>query len=353
MVLASSSNETEMQACDVCEASKPLTDFSLDYGRYRRNTCKHCRNQNRISLTRKQRAINKEIYGRTRTPEEAEKERVKALIRWQRIRQDNISRYGSPLSPQQKEQMRIRNEKVRSENLELYGFSSAPKEREASRQRATVRRDRNRELYGSVRSPEDKVRVNSRFRQKYKATRQMLIELHGGRCACCGTEKPALLTFDHINGGGRSRDVGGDLINALWKEVRKTGVANSEYRILCWNCNSSLGIFGYCPHNSEPAHIMLAKVNRNKENNAEYLRQYRRARKLEMIKAYGGKCRLCSEEHPEFLTIDHVNGNGRQHRKQIGYIGGADFYAWLRRQGYPRDDFQLLCFNCNCSKGGN
>lgn len=57
----------------------------------------------------------------------------------------------------------------------------------------------------------------------------------------------------------------------------------------------------------------------------------------------------CDVTEPDFLTIDHVNGGGRQHRISIGKSGG-DFYAWLVRNNYPKG-FQVLCFNCNCAKG--
>jgi hypothetical protein len=57
-------------------------------------------------------------------------------------------------------------------------------------------------------------------------------------------------------------------------------------------------------------------------------------------------CQCCGESNIEFLTFDHVEGGGRQHRKDIG----GNFYGWLRRQGYP-EGFRVLCFNCNCSLG--
>ena len=73
------------------------------------------------------------------------------------------------------------------------------------------------------------------------------------------------------------------------------------------------------------------------------------ARKRDVIEAYGGKCSCCGEAEPRFLTIDHINGDGRQHRREVGR--GYKLYDWLTRQGYPRDGFRLLCFNCNCARG--
>jgi hypothetical protein len=48
-----------------------------------------------------------------------------------------------------------------------------------------------------------------------------------------------------------------------------------------------------------------------------------------------------------FLTIDHENGDGAAHRRQIGQ-GSIVLYRWLRRNNYP-PGFRTLCWNCNCA----
>jgi hypothetical protein len=73
-------------------------------------------------------------------------------------------------------------------------------------------------------------------------------------------------------------------------------------------------------------------------------------RKLKMIEAYGGKCVCCGETQPKFLTIDHIHGGGAKHVRSVGKGRGHSFYYWLEQQGYPKDDFQLLCWNCNAAK---
>ncbi len=62
---------------------------------------------------------------------------------------------------------------------------------------------------------------------------------------------------------------------------------------------------------------------------------------------YGRICKCCGETEPEFLSIDHIDGGGRKHRKKIG---SGNFYRWIVKNNFP-EDFQTLCFNCNCSKG--
>jgi hypothetical protein len=63
-------------------------------------------------------------------------------------------------------------------------------------------------------------------------------------------------------------------------------------------------------------------------------------------------CQHCNKvEDLRILSIDHINGNGNKHRKEIGIgnKGGYNFYRWLKRNGYP-EGFQVLCFNCQYRK---
>jgi len=60
------------------------------------------------------------------------------------------------------------------------------------------------------------------------------------------------------------------------------------------------------------------------------------------------KCACCGETILEFLALDHINGGGQIHRKEIG--SGHSLSRWLIRTGYP-EGFQILCHNCNCAKG--
>jgi GNAT superfamily N-acetyltransferase len=60
----------------------------------------------------------------------------------------------------------------------------------------------------------------------------------------------------------------------------------------------------------------------------------------------GSKCVLCGEETREFLTVDHINNNGNQHR-HFGSVG------WKRKiliGEFNRSDFRVLCHNCNLAE---
>ncbi len=76
------------------------------------------------------------------------------------------------------------------------------------------------------------------------------------------------------------------------------------------------------------------------------------ALRSEMVAAYGGRCACpgCDVTEQAFLTVDHIENDGAEHRRNIGRFGGIQFYRYLRAQGFPRDRYQLLCWNCNLAK---
>jgi hypothetical protein len=75
--------------------------------------------------------------------------------------------------------------------------------------------------------------------------------------------------------------------------------------------------------------------------------------KLQIIKGYGGRCSCpgCEITTPEFLTLDHINNDGSKLRKLFGNKKiGASLYQRLIKERFPKDTYQLLCFNCNSAK---
>lgn len=82
-------------------------------------------------------------------------------------------------------------------------------------------------------------------------------------------------------------------------------------------------------------------------------RRRRRIReRLEVVAAYGGVCECCGEDNPMFLTVEHVGGRGDSDRQTCGKpLGGTSLYSKLRKMGYPKVGYSLLCFNCNIASG--
>lgn len=75
--------------------------------------------------------------------------------------------------------------------------------------------------------------------------------------------------------------------------------------------------------------------------------------RLDVLCAYSPngcpECTCCGETILEFLGLDHVNGDGASHRKEIGRHS-ISTYRWARNNGYP-PVLQVLCHNCNLAKG--
>lgn len=94
-----------------------------------------------------------------------------------------------------------------------------------------------------------------------------------------------------------------------------------------------------------------AKLAKERARTREYWRDLRQ----EVITAYGGKCICCGETERSFLSLDHVNNDGAEHRRALGYgerngIGASSAtLRWAKKNGYP-NTLQVLCVNCNMSK---
>lgn len=87
----------------------------------------------------------------------------------------------------------------------------------------------------------------------------------------------------------------------------------------------------------------------------EYMREKRQLNRNAVYAHYGEQCKCCGEAQRFFLTIDHIENDGADHRRSLkGQIGkgGASFYDWLVRMKFPTG-FQTLCRNCNWGKHAN
>jgi len=96
----------------------------------------------------------------------------------------------------------------------------------------------------------------------------------------------------------------------------------------------------------------LANLERHKATN----RRNDQRIKDECYNAYGGYiCACCGETQPKFLSLDHINNDGAEHRRQVAGMnagGGKKIYSWLIANNFP-PGFQILCMNCNWGKARN
>jgi hypothetical protein len=134
-------------------------------------------------------------------------------------------------------------------------------------------------------------------------------------CTKCGTEKP-LESFGNRKG-----------------KHRKDGDRHAE----CKDCTNDYRRKRYAT-NPDARSSILSITKKSFEK-----------LKDEVLAAYGNKCSCCGESERDFLTMDHIAGNGAEHRREIGE-GSKRLYQFLKKNNFP-SGFQVLCYNCNCAKG--
>lgn len=91
----------------------------------------------------------------------------------------------------------------------------------------------------------------TRATARNRVIRSQVLAKLGGKCACCGETRDEFLTVDHIHGGGNKHRTNSD--GYFYRVLLRTGLPESEYRVLCYNCNCARGHRGYCPHERERA----------------------------------------------------------------------------------------------------
>jgi hypothetical protein len=72
----------------------------------------------------------------------------------------------------------------------------------------------------------------------------------GSSCACCGETHEEFLCIDHLAGTGAEHRRADPTANTIYRWLKKNDYPEG-FRVLCHNCNMSLGAFGYCPHEKE------------------------------------------------------------------------------------------------------
>ena len=134
-----------------------------------------------------------------------------------------------------------------------------------------------------------------------------------------------------------------------YKEFSEFGTYNATSR-------GKTRLQGYCSECHRKKSLEWNKKNpeRHKVNVTKSSKKLTVEAKIKVIEYYSGgtgKCACCPEKYIEFLTIDHINGNGNQHRREIKAAGQyLKFYGWLIRNNFP-EGYRVLCMNCNFARG--
>lgn len=140
-------------------------------------------------------------------------------------------------------------------------------------------------------------------------------------------------------------------------------IAKSETAEFFRRCRSrSCGFSGICKTcqdsktedydrlHPEKKKIRSAKYKRRLRKNdpqryREIVKRCERKIKTEMVEAYGGKCSCCGETEFDFLTLEHLNRDGKAHRDEVGQ--GIAIWRDLKRRGWPKEGYTIYCWNCN------
>lgn len=132
----------------------------------------------------------------------------------------------------------------------------------------------------------------------------------------------------------------------------------------CGKCAARRGKEQYARMKQDPVRLQkrrersarAAKLfkERHPMRTANYQQTTRQRRKLLVLSHYSDgsppRCACCGEQHIEFLTLDHVNGGGGAHRRELGIRGSTELYQWVVRNKFPAG-FRVLCMNCNSAIG--
>lgn len=159
------------------------------------------------------------------------------------------------------------------------------------------------------------------------------------QCKSCNEQDIDILSIDHINGNGaehrREIGLGRKCGYHFYRWLNRNNFPEG-FQVLCFNCQFRKRALEMKPDN--PTHLQEVRA------------RYARKIKLECLDSYGGHSCPCGETDIEVLTLDHVNDDGSEHRRETG-TKGNNFYHMLRKNEFPNDPpLQVLCMNCQFKK---
>jgi hypothetical protein len=166
--------------------------------------------------------------------------------------------------------------------------------------------------------------------EAHHARRDAVLAHYGKRCASCGEDHKEFLEVDHIGGGGSQhfKKVG---LCGLFKDLIDRGFP-AGFRTLCSTCNNEHGrtvrrrledmeaqpdgpnlCVGHC---GRPARLGWTKCYACALKQAKRERRLRARRREAVLDHYGRECTCCGSKRA--LELDHVDGGGNRHRREIG-----------------------------------
>lgn len=101
-----------------------------------------------------------------------------------------------------------------------------------------------------IANPKQAQKDRDASKKRARGVRQKVLTHYGAICKCCGETTEQFLCLDHVKGGGNKHrnEIGSGSYMYLWI------IANNYpdiFQVLCHNCNTALGLYGFCPHHPE------------------------------------------------------------------------------------------------------
>lgn len=144
-------------------------------------------------------------------------------------------------------------------------------------------------------------------------------------------------------------------VHRLWRDKGGRKAAQDRYRATHAEAIRERKRLAYQKDPEKHAERSRQWRKDNPEKWRELMRQSNRRQRdrlrTEMFAAYGNSCSCCGESELLFLDLDHINNDGALDRQVNGC--GVKLLGRLKKAGWPKDQYQLLCSNCNQGKQRN
>ena len=231
------------------------------------------------------------------------------------------------------------------------------------------------------------------LRISYKALTYIHYGGNPSRCENCGESNLEFLTLDHINCDGRiDRQLNGagfSIINAMmrtgfrsdlrllcencnWlsylsykatqkkdveqirpilpesiKQLPRTQVTDNQVQRLCLLCGRYLSIGDFNRDNSrKDGYYPYCKACCSTYQKKRGPSKYQEKRLIVLSHYSDGKleCACCGESNSDLLTLQHINGDGKEERKNLT----KTIWQTIIDKGFP-PGYEILCWNCHGS----
>jgi hypothetical protein len=292
--------------------------------------------------------------------EKNNKDKVKAKKKRYRLKHQNkIAEYNKKYKSEHKEEIKEHEEKIKDKTkIRKQNYYKENKERISEVHKAyrknnkekihdyTIEYGKNNKEKRSISSKkyreENKEELNQILRNREKEERVHIIKLLGGKCVFCGEVNYKYLTLDHINDDGNIERAKHNC-NSNRRIIKKYKVKGwpieeikQNLQILCYNCN-------------------FTKTRRNYFDLSYEEQSYNQRANLKLWKeafSFFGPCKICGCDNLKFLSIDHIHNDGSEKRKNGEKVGAMLLFQFRKNKWpeYLKEDYQLLCFNCNATK---